>query len=148
MRARRILEVSSEHMEALRQAMIHPDVIVAYLHGSYAEGYATKLSDLDIAVLFKKSEDRAELFDLQMELMGRVMDALHFDDVDLKMLNDAPLLFQYLVVKNGKPIYIGDEEARVNFEAMVLNRYLDLKPMYDLHREAFFERVLAEGEAA
>ncbi|KUG19031.1 MAG: nucleotidyltransferase domain-containing protein [Methanomicrobiaceae archaeon] len=52
-------------------------------------------------------------------------------EVDLRMLNSAPVEFQYEVVKTGRIVFARDESLRIAFEAEVLAKYLDLKHLYD-----------------
>jgi len=51
--------------------------------------------------------------------------------VDLRILNTAPVEFQYEVVKTGRLVFARDESLRIAFEADVLAKYLDLKHLYD-----------------
>ncbi|WP_305066756.1 nucleotidyltransferase domain-containing protein [Methanoculleus sp.] len=52
-------------------------------------------------------------------------------EVDLRILNTAPVEFQYEVVKTGRLVFARDESLRIAFEADVLAKYLDLKHLYD-----------------
>lgn len=52
-------------------------------------------------------------------------------EVDLRILNTAPVEFRYEVVKTGRVVFARDESLRIAFETDVLSKYLDLKPLYD-----------------
>jgi hypothetical protein len=54
-----------------------------------------------------------------------------------------PLLLQYHVLKEGIPILIKDEQGRIDFETMVMNRFFELKPYLDEYREMLFLRIKA-----
>ncbi|MEM3462811.1 MAG: nucleotidyltransferase domain-containing protein [Candidatus Bathyarchaeia archaeon] len=96
-------------------------VLVAYLFGSRSRGNATADSDIDIAVLL------AEPHRGSLELYLRLSDELskRLGEVDLVILNEAPPLLKYQVIRHGKVIYCGDEGARIEFEARAQDEYLD-----------------------
>ncbi|MEM2245702.1 MAG: nucleotidyltransferase domain-containing protein [Thermofilum sp.] len=62
-------------------------ILVAYLSGSRAKGYATPESDYDIAILL--SETPRDLLDFYLHLLNKLTDTLG-DNVDLLILNRAP----------------------------------------------------------
>jgi hypothetical protein len=50
--------------------------------------------------------------------------------------NQAPIVFQYEIIKPGKVIFSRDEKKRIMYEAMMLSSYLDYKETSDwLDRE-------------
>ncbi len=55
----------------------------------------------------------------------------------MKILNTAPVSFQYEVIKSGRPVFLRDREQRIRYEAGVLSRYLDYADTLD-----WFDRVL------
>jgi predicted nucleotidyltransferase len=61
-------------------------------------------------------------------------------EADVKILNTAPVSFQYEVIKSGQRVFSRDNERRVRYEAGVLSRYLDYKETLD-----WFDRVLLTG---
>jgi predicted nucleotidyltransferase len=62
-------------------------------------------------------------------------------EIDLRILNDAPVEFQYEVVKTGRLLVARDEDTRVAFEAGVITKFLDLKYLYDRIDRALLARV-------
>lgn len=113
-----------------------PRVRFAYLHGSAARGTSRTGSDLDVAVSVRP---RGTLLD-DAALADRLAGALHRDDVDLLVLEDAPLWMQYRVVA-GKPLYSRDERARVRFRAEVEQRFLDFRHYHDAYLAAVRDRA-------
>jgi len=75
-------------------------VVLAYLFGSHARGEARPLSDVDIAVPLRETCTRQEAFDLRLEIIGGLMRIFGADDVDVIMLNEAPLALQYRVLRD------------------------------------------------
>lgn len=108
------------------QRSAHPAVVAAYLYGSHGGGRPHRESDVDVAVVLDASLSRQRRFDLRLELIGDVMGALHFNEVDLIVLNDAPPLLAAHVVQRGIPVYIGDPEAEHAFRRDIQLRAGDL----------------------
>lgn len=52
-----------------------PDVLAAYLFGSYATGKARPQSDVDVAVLLSEADD-LERFERRLRLIGEIVDYL------------------------------------------------------------------------
>ena len=52
-------------------------------------------------------------------------------EVDLRVLNEAPVAFQYEVVRTGVAVFVRDEDVRIAFESGVISRYLDQKALLD-----------------
>lgn len=119
-------------------------VKLAYLFGSVAEGKEGKLSDVDIAVFLDPSLSKKERFNLQLKLLSGLSDVLKTDKIDLIIMNDAPLLLKYNIIKHGK-ILRDDIEARVKVEARILSDYLDMKYYIDRHADLAIERIAKEG---
>lgn len=97
-------------------------------------------SDLDIAVSVDPRGtllDDARLHDALAAAAGR-------EDVDLVVLEDAPLWMQYRVVA-GRPVYSRDDVERVRFRASVEQRFLDFRPYHDAYLDAVRERARTGG---
>jgi len=122
-----------------------PGVVLAYLFGSYARGQAGPLSDVDVAVLLADGPSSAHCFEMRLEIIGGLMGILHFDDVDVLILNQAPPALRYRVLRDGLLLFCGDEQTRIEFTARTVSEYLDLKPMIERHQRAILERA-AKGE--
>ncbi len=118
------------------------DVLFAYLYGSYAYGVVHSESDIDVAVYLKPS-DIKEYLNKEKRILSALIDRLHTDRIDLRILNVSPLLLQYHVIKEGIPILIKDEQERIDFETRVMNRFFELKPCLDEYREMLFLRIKA-----
>jgi len=63
-------------------------------------------------------------------LIGRLIDAYHSDAIDLIVLNDAPPLLRFEVIKNRHVLYNRDDEARVAFEVRTMQEWFDWAPRY------------------
>jgi len=116
------------------------NILVAYLFGSYARGYETVQSDVDIAVLL--SEVPEKLLEYYLYLERKLAEALE-KDVNLVFLNDAPPLLKYQVIKYGRLLFSRSERVRVTFEAKSLCEYLDFSRALKRYDECFMKRILA-----
>lgn len=119
-------------------------IVFAYLFGSVAKGKEGKLSDLDLAVFMNESLSKREKFDLQLKLISEITSILKTDKVDLVVMNDAPLLLNYNIIKHGK-LLKDDERERIRIETNVLSSYLDRKYYVDRHTKEAIKRIAGEG---
>lgn len=117
-----------------------PRVRFAFLFGSVAGGTARPGSDLDLAVSVDPRGtllDDARLHDALARAAGR-------EDVDLVVLEDAPLWMQFRIVA-GRPVFSRDDVAMVRFRASVEQRFLDFRPFHDAYLQAVRDRARTGG---
>jgi uncharacterized protein len=119
-------------------------VLVAYLFGSRADGRERTQSDYDVGVLLQENLTREERSHWQLELIGRLMDAHHADRIDLVILNGAPPLLCYEVIRRRHVLFNRDDEARVTFEVRALQEWFDWAPRYR-HMQREMLREFASG---
>lgn len=100
----------------------HPEVVIAYLFGSFAKGEVKPLSDIDIAYLLDLHPSEDPL-DKDLELQAVISRVLGTDEVDCYLLNKAPLPFQYEVIRTGKVIGCRDPSDRKRYEDGVKQAY-------------------------
>jgi predicted nucleotidyltransferase len=102
----------------------------AFLHGSRAAGSARPDSDVDVAAWFGRS-DHPTSWELAAEIGGQV---------DVLVLDGAPLELAGRVALHGTLLFDDDPSARVAWQADTRVVYLDEEP---LQRE--LDRVFKEG---
>ena len=119
---------------------IFPAVRVAYVYGSVLT--RDDFRDIDIALFLDEAlsdEDQvsaAEVVGFSLE------EALSFSHVcDIKILNDAPVWFQYEVIRHGRPVYARTDGERFDRETSILIAYLDMKYSFDLFDHEYLARV-------
>lgn len=66
---------------------------------------------------------------------------LHTDAIDLRILNLAPVVLQYRVLRDGVLLFSRDEPLRSEFEAEVMMRFFQLKPYLEEHMEMLESRI-------
>jgi predicted nucleotidyltransferase len=116
-----------------------PDVVVAYLFGSLAQGRATPLSDVDIAILLADAPDILAVADRRLQLIGAVEPFVR-GDVDVVILNNASSVLQHEVLRNRHVIYERSRMARIDFEVRPGKIYADEQH----HREFFTKAIFTE----
>ncbi len=106
---------------------VHPEIIAAYLYGSYAKGIETEESDIDVALLLSERFTQNALY--PFKIAGKIEKNLK-RKVDVRILNDASPSFLNQVFKYGKVVYSRDEKKRLSFEIQAMRAYLDIKPLH------------------
>jgi predicted nucleotidyltransferase len=139
-------EMVTKAMRALRSHLTErlegrSEVIAVYLYGSHAEGHANALSDMDIGVLIRDGLARERLWELEDALAADLGRALRTDNVDLIVLNLAPLRIRYEVITRGEVLYSADDGARADFESYSLRRYWDFKKYLEEYDRCFLTRI-------
>jgi len=119
-----------------------PEVVLAYLYGSYATGQTWAESDLDIGVLFDAQVTPRQQFRLALrygvEVRRLIQDGV---EADVRELGSAPVEFLMQVIRPGRCLYARTERERVRFETAVIRRYLDFKPVLDEYYHHLRQRI-------
>ena len=127
-----IREVSSKIRE------VAGDVVLAgYIFGSTLKGHGFK-EDLDIGFLVREEALKEGVLKLGNRMYMGLRKALGRDDIDVVILNDAPPLLRYAVVKEGVLVYEGDRDERIEFEVRAMLEYFDFQHI----RRIFWEDTL------
>lgn len=100
----------------------HPKVVFAYLFGGIARGKVSPLCDVDIAIY---TVDRTDIVHEKLEILGKLNELLRTDEVDLVVLNTAPLPLAARIIKNK--IILADKMpiTRHAFESLIIREYFD-----------------------
>jgi predicted nucleotidyltransferase len=138
MRRRHLLkaEEKEEVLRTIRTVLAGFDEIeVGYVFGSFSQG---DFGDVDVAILVagEPTPYQAMRFRARVERELERGFGYRFE-ADVKILNTAPVSFQYEVIKSGRRVFSRDNERRVRYEASVLSLYLDYAETLD-----WFDRVL------
>ncbi len=139
--SRSLLEALRTAFRQLEDASLLDEVVLAYLFGSHARGQAGPLSDIDVAVLLVDGLDDSHAFEKRLALMDHISHHMQTNEVDVLILNEAPLALAYRVLRDGVLIYCRDEARRVGFTARTVSMYLDFKPILERHERAILERA-------
>lgn len=110
-----------------------PDIVFAYLHGSFLTEESFR--DIDVGILSGVAKDLSLESDLSFELST----ALGYE-IDVRVINDAPVAFQMAALRNGRLLLSRNDDARTDFIENVGRRYRE----YAHFRNVFMEAVGAE----
>ncbi len=118
------------------------DVVMAFLFGSQAKGYARSGSDWDIGVYFKPSlPHKLELeedqdYPAEHEIWGAVEKIVHAE-VDLVVLNRAPASITDIAMR-GIPLVINDQTLWLEFLLRVTSEAIDFRKTAREYAEVYW----------
>ena len=112
----------------------HEEVSFAYLHGSFVGDSGFR--DIDIAVFL--SSMPVSVLDYELDMEFALMEVAKGCPVDFRVLNGAPLSFQYNVIKNGLILLVRDDDERSEFQERTLRGYFDFEP----YRRNYLKEIL------
>ncbi len=107
------------------------EILEAYLFGSRARGRARRDSDDDVAVYVDEARTRDSAWGYRAELTTDLMVALGTNDVDVVVLNRAPILLYHRVLRDGVRVLSRDLRATTTRAGRALSRYFDFLPQLD-----------------
>lgn len=126
-----IVNSITKHLEVRRE------ISFAYIHGSFLqEGY---FKDIDIAVYLNDVPESYLQYELQLE--SELIQLLAAFEIDVRVLNSAPLSFRYHVIKEGQLLMARDDDIRADFQENTVTHYLDFAPF----RKMYIREVLGLG---
>ena len=131
-----ILEEFFKHLEY---------VGLAYIFGSMARADNGMLSDIDIAVYLKNGLSNQEQNQKRLELISGLTTLLKSNKVDLVIMNRAPPVLNFEVIKVNMPVYVRDRDFKLDVEQKIMSRYLDRKHHEDFLNRSFLKRVAEKG---
>ena len=129
--------------ELVAWAQTRQEIIALYLYGSHAEGRATGLSDLDVAVAARVDLSRSQLRELEERAAARWP-----EPVDIGVLNLAPLPFRYQVISRGRRLWTADPEAVAGLESLIWRQYWDLRPRLEDDWKGYVRNVMEQKSEA
>ena len=94
-------------------------ILFAYLFGSFVT--SESFQDIDIAVYVR---DGARSVALELDIERDIENALQMQ-VDVRIINNAPLSFIYNVLKNKILAVDRDKAFRADFEGLIYKEYFD-----------------------
>ncbi len=114
--ANEIVEIKQILISALKR---HEEVSFAYLHGSFG---IIPFRDIDIGAYCIIAEDA--IFDFELEMSSELEIACGYT-VDFKIINYAPIGFQFSGINEGILIFERDRAFRLDFLEDVGLKYMD-----------------------
>ena len=96
--------------------------------------------------MLDESLSKKDMFNEELDLISELTCVLKSDKIDLVVLNDAPLLLKYNIIKDGH-VLKSDETKRIAFETGVMSRYLDEQSHIKRHTDMILQRIARSGFA-
>lgn len=117
----------NRHLESLiARLRDYPEVLFAYLYGSFSEGLP--FSDIDVGIYLSDSDmsgGEMQQYELRKAIDLELSVGL---PVDLKVLNHAPLPLRYHITR-GQLLFSRDEPRRYAFLEATWRDYFDYYPL-------------------
>ena len=124
--------VDSRLVDRLAEALaLREEILEAYLFGSHARGKARPDSDIDVAVYIDEALADDGNWGYCAELTTDLMVALGTSEVDVVVLNKAPILLYHRVLRDGVRLLSRDLRATTTRAGRVLSYYFDFLPQLD-----------------
>lgn len=117
-------ELNRDEVERIKDGLLsairaEDKILFAYLHGSFGK---LPFSDIDIGAYSTISED--EVFDFELEMSSTLEIASGYP-VDFKVINYAPIGFQFSVINEGVLLFERDRVTRLHFLEETGMKYMD-----------------------
>ena len=84
-------------------------------------------------------------FDKHLDLIGKFNEVLKTDEVDLVMMNDAPMRFSHNIIKSGKLIHCANKTELIDFIEKTIKLYLDFRFFRDTFDDTFLKGIGYSG---
>jgi predicted nucleotidyltransferase len=121
-------DILSKIPDVKRILLQDQNVIFAYLFGGLSEGKIKPLSDIDISVYIKNTDNLAEY---KLNLFERLTDALSTNELDLIILNTMPTSIAGRILQNKQIITDKDPPIRHAYESLTLRKFFDCRVKED-----------------
>jgi hypothetical protein len=119
--------MKQQHKKILTEALAGRDeILFAVLYGTAAEGLAFR--DLDIGIFVDRKKVPSEKDLAYGSGLSDDLAPLFSCPVDLRVINDAPILFRRSV-SCGIPLVVNDEEVFFSFLTRTWSDFLDFQPV-------------------
>jgi len=138
-------ELVSRLREHLPAILAGEPISIAYLYGSSVTGLTTPFSDVDVALVAGDALPPLVRLKLILRVQLALADRCGIQNADVRLIDDAPLVFRGRVVTDGILVYARDDQVRVAFETTTRMLYFDYLPIHRELQEAFFQDVRERG---
>jgi predicted nucleotidyltransferase len=129
---------------ALRKVFnTYPEVEIAYLFGSQASGTARATSDVDVGVFTGEKVSRSEAGMYKLRLIDHLVALLHQEDVDVVIMDYAPVALNFEIIKHNSIIFMRDPDTKITLEQRIMSRYLDSQFHVHEHNAREYQQILA-----
>ena len=118
------------------------DILGVYLFGSYNDGSYNENSDIDIAVVYNKKKDVLEHDAMSVDI-EKIFDNTKVDYINLE---DVNIFFKFKIIKNGKLIYVTNEDKLYEYIHKVQNKYIEMSYSRKKYKEYVLNHNSLKGD--
>ncbi|GAB4536585.1 MAG: hypothetical protein Kow0063_22270 [Anaerolineae bacterium] len=115
------------------------EILALYLYGSLAEGRRNSLSDIDVGILVKPEISKQRLWELEDQWLAQWS-----ADIDLRVLNSAPLSFRYEVTARGQRLWAACVDTVAETESLIWRQYWDFRPKLEQDWICYVEHLMEQ----
>jgi len=120
------------------------EILACYVFGSFVKDVV--FNDIDVAVLLdEKKNKNINYFYKGIELMVEISLATDVNNIDILILNDAPVIFKYEIIQRSECIFFKQVAQRELFEDLSFKQYHDFLPRLTLYDKYMFKRIKKKG---
>lgn len=138
-------DVAKKLPDMVRLVSSDEEVVALFVFGSLAKGELKPLSDLDLGVLLHRKLNKQERFNKHLDLIGKFTRLLQTEEIDIIILNDAPMRFVVKVLSTGKILFERDRQELVDVYDKHTKMLLDFRYFLDDYNQTFLEGVGYHG---
>ena len=138
-------QIISRLQRGLPRILEQQPVSLAYLYGSVTTGRTGPFSDVDVALLVDEGPSPLERLKLTLHIQFELAEQCDLSNADVRIINDAPLVFRGRVVTDGILVYARNENERVEFETSTRLHYFDYQPVHKALQDAYFVDLRERG---
>ncbi len=144
-RQQRAAEIITLLKECAPKVLVEYPVELAYLYGSMARGCPLPMSDVDIALVLAEILPAYERLTLELKIQAALEDACHLANLDVRSINQAPIMVQGEIIQEGVLLYSRDKDRRIAFEILTRKKYFDYLPTSMRMEQTFLDRIRQQG---
>ena len=123
----------------LKESLLKDEnIIFAYLFGGLTEDKVNPLSDIDISVYVRDTDN---LVEYKFNLFERLTDALRTNELDLIILNIIPISIAGRILQNKQILVDKDPPIRHVYESLTLRKFFDFR----IKEDTFFSMRYGVG---
>jgi predicted nucleotidyltransferase len=101
----------------------YDEIAAAYVFGSF--NTAEPFCDIDLAIMVQRDVVNPVSFEIDLESR---LEKIVKHQVDVRIINRAPLSFCHHVIRYGRVIVDRDANLRADFQGNILKQYFDFSP--------------------
>ena len=107
----------------LQQLKHDKDIVAVMLFGSYARGDNSPDSDIDICLVLDNNLEKSALSSKRLQYSSN-------NNMDVQIFQALPIYIRTRVIKEGKILFVANEELLYEIAMKNIQEYEDYKPFY------------------